>query len=70
MYKLQKMIMNKKRTVFENKLFKNKNLIYCILKTKTESFGKPKDLLKALRFLGLPSKTSCEFNDLKIKKYS
>lgn len=40
------MIMNKKRTVFENKLFKNKNLIYCILKTETESTGKPKDLLK------------------------
>ena len=46
MYKLQKMSMNKKRTVFENKLFKNKNLIYCILKTETESTGKPKDLLK------------------------
>ena len=43
-YKLQKLIINKKkRAFFENKL--------------TESIGKSKDLWKALRFLGLPSKT-------------
>ena len=53
-YKLQKMIFNKKRTFFENKL--------------TESIGKPKDLWKTLRSLRLPSKTSsCELNALKIK---
>ena len=53
-YKLQKMIINKKRAFLENKL--------------TEPVGKPKDLQKALRFLGLPSKTSsCEVNALKIK---
>ena len=53
-YKLQKMIINKKRAFFENKL--------------TESIGKPKDLWKALRSLGLPSKrSSCEVNALKIK---
>ena len=52
-YKLQKMIINKKRAFLENKL--------------TESIGKPKDLWKALRSLGLPSKTSsCEVNALKI----
>ena len=43
-YKLQKMIINKKRAFLENKL--------------TESIGKPKGLWKALRSLGLPSKTS------------
>ena len=43
-YKLQKMIINKKRAFLENKL--------------TESIGKPKDLWKTLRTLGLPSKTS------------
>ena len=42
-YKLQKMIINKKRAFLENKL--------------TESIGKPKGLWKALRSLGLPSKT-------------
>ena len=53
-YKLQKMIIDKTRAFFENKL--------------TESIGKPKDLWKALRFLGLPSKmSSCEVNALKIK---
>ena len=47
------MIINKKRAFLENKL--------------TESIGKPKDLWKALRSLGLPSKTSsCEVNALKI----
>ena len=38
------MIINKKKTFLENKL--------------TESIGKPKDLWKTLRTLGLPSKTS------------
>ena len=52
-YKLQKMIINKKRAFLENKL--------------TESIGKPKDLWKALRSLGLPGKTSsCGVNALKI----
>ena len=47
------MIINKKRAFLENKL--------------TESIGKPKDLWKALRSLGLPSKTSSwEINALKI----
>ena len=44
-------------------IFSNKNYL-----NWTESIGKPKDLWKALRFLGLPSKTSsCEVNALKIK---
>ena len=48
------MIINKKRVFFENKL--------------TESIGKPKDLWKALRSLGLLTKaSSCEVNALKIK---
>ena len=52
-YKLQKMTINKKRAFLENKL--------------TESIGKSKDLWKALRSPGLPSKTSsCEVNALKI----
>ena len=52
-HKLQKMIINKKRAFLENKL--------------TESIGKLKDLWKALRSLGLPSKTSSyEVNALKI----
>ena len=34
----------------------------------TESIGKPKDLWKVLRSLGLPSKSSCcEVNALKIR---
>ena len=53
-YKLQKMIINKKRAFLENKL--------------TESIGKPKDLWKALRSLGLPSKTSCEVNGFRFQK--
>ena len=49
------MIITKKRAFLENKL--------------TESIGKPKDLWKALRSQGLPSKTSsCEVNALKINK--
>ena len=52
-YKLQKVIINKKRAFLESKL--------------TESIDKLKDLWKALRSLGLPSKTSsCEVNALKI----
>ena len=52
-YKLAKMII-KKRAFFENKL--------------TECIGRPKDLWKTLRSLGLPSKTSFfEVNALKIK---
>ena len=52
-YKLQKMIINKKRAFLAKKL--------------TESIGKLKDLWKALRSLGLPNKTSsCEVNALKI----
>ena len=48
------MIINKKRAFFENKL--------------TESIGKPKNLWKALRSIGLPSKkSSCEVNALKMK---
>ena len=47
------MVINKKRAFLENKL--------------TESIGKPEDLWKALRSIGLPSKTSsCEVNALKI----
>ena len=53
-YKLQKMIINKKRVFFEKKM--------------TESIGKPKDLWKVLRSVGLPSKSSCcEVNALKIR---
>ena len=53
-YKLKKMVINKKRVFFEKKL--------------TESIGKPKDLWKVLRSLGLPSKSSCcEVNALKIR---
>ena len=52
-YNLKKMIINKKGKFLENKLI--------------ESIGKTKDLWKALRSLGLPSKTSsCEVNALKI----
>ena len=52
-HKLQKWLL-KKRKFSENKF--------------TKSIGKPKDLWKVLRPLGLPSKTSsCEINALKIK---
>ena len=48
------MIINEKRAFYETKL--------------TESIGRPKDLWKALKSLGLFSKTpSCEVNALKIK---
>ena len=49
----KKMIFNKKRACFQNKLF--------------ESTGKPKDLWKALKSLGLSYKvSSCEVKALKI----
>ena len=49
----KKMIFNKKRALFQNKLF--------------ESTGKPKDLWKALKSLGLSYKvSSCEVKALKI----
>ena len=52
-YKVKKMIFNKKRSYFEKKL--------------SESIGKPKDLWKALKSLGLPNKiSSCEVSALKI----
>ena len=53
-YKIQKIIINKRRAFFENKL--------------SESTGKPKDLWKALRSLGFRIKSSsCKVNALKIK---
>ena len=53
-YKLQKMIFNKKRAFFKNKM--------------TESTGKPKDLWKTLKSLSLPNKVCfCEVKALKIK---
>ena len=52
-YKVRKMIFDKKRSFFEKKL--------------SESIGKPKDLWKALKSLGLPNKiSSCEVSALKI----
>ena len=49
------MIFNKKKDYFENKL--------------SECIGKPKELLKALKSLGLPNKTSsCEVSALKVNK--
>ena len=54
-YEVNKLIFNKKKDYFENKLNK------CI--------GKPKELWKALKSLGLPNKTSsCEVNALKVNK--
>ena len=51
-YKVRKMIFDKKRSFFEKKL--------------SESIGKPKDLWKALKSLGLPNKiSSCEVSTLK-----
>ena len=50
----RKWLLTKKEFFFEKKL--------------TESIGKPKDLWKVLRSLGLPSKSSCcEVNALKIR---
>ena len=54
-YKVHKLIFNKKKYYFENKL--------------NECIGKPKHLWKALKSLGLPSKTSsCEVSALKVNK--
>ena len=54
-YKVHKLIFNKKKDYFENKL--------------NECIGKPKELWKALKSLGLPNKTSsCEVSVLKINK--
>ena len=54
-YKVHKLIFNKKKDYFENKL--------------NECIGKPKDLWKALKSLGLPNKiSSCEVSALKVNK--
>ena len=54
-YKVHKMIFNKKKDYFENKL--------------NECIGKPKELWKALKSLGLPKKIcSCEVSALKVNK--
>ena len=54
-YKVHKLIFNKKKDYFENKL--------------NECIGKPKELWKALKSLGLPIKTSsCEVSALKVNK--
>ena len=52
-YKVREMVFNKKRSFLEKKL--------------SESIGKPKDLWKVLKSIGLPNKfPSCEFSALKI----
>ena len=52
-YKVRKMVFNKKRSFFDNKL--------------SESIGKPRDLWKALKSLGLPHKfSSCKVSAWKI----
>ena len=54
-YKVHKMIFNKKKDYFENKL--------------NECIGKPKDLWKTLKSLCLPIKVSpCEVSALKVNK--
>ena len=54
-YKVHKLIFNKKKDYFENKL--------------NECIGKPKELWKALKSLGLPNKTSsCEVSAVKVNK--
>ena len=54
-YKVHKLIFNKKKDYFENKL--------------NECIGKPKELWKVLKSLGLPNKISlCEVSALKINK--
>ena len=54
-YKVHKLIFNKKKVYFENKLNK------CI--------GKQKEFWKALKSLGLPNRiSSCEMNALKVNK--
>ena len=53
-YEVQKLISYKKKKFFENRL--------------NDSIGKPKELWKALKSLGLPSKTSvCGTTALKVK---
>ena len=50
---MQKLISYKKKTVFEKRI--------------NDSIGKPKELWKAVKSLGLPSKTSvCETTALKV----
>ena len=54
-YKVNKMIFNKKKYHFENKL--------------NQCIGKPKELWKALKYLVLPKKiSSCEVSALKVNK--
>ena len=54
-YKVHKLIFNKKKYYFENKL--------------NECIGKPKELWQALKSLGLPNKTSlCEVSALRANK--
>ena len=54
-HKIHKLIFNKKKDYFENKL--------------NECIGKPKKLWKALMSLGLPNKiSSCEVSTLKVNK--
>ena len=54
-YKVHKLIFNKKKDYFENKL--------------NECIGTPKELWKALNSLGLPNKiSSCEVSELKVNK--
>ena len=54
-HKVHKLIFNKKKDYFKNKL--------------NECIGKPKQLWKALKSLGLPNKTSsCEVKALKVNK--
>ena len=54
-YKVHKLMFNKKKDYFENKL--------------NECIGKPKELWKALKSLGLPNKTSsCEVSALEVNK--
>ena len=54
-YKVHKLIFNKKKDYFENKL--------------NECIGKPKELWKALKSLGLPNKiSSCEVSVLKVNR--
>ena len=54
-YKAYNLIFNKKKDYFENKLY--------------EYIGKPKELWKALKSLGLPNKiSSCEVSAVKVNK--
>ena len=54
-YKVHKMIFNKKKDYFENKL--------------NECIDTPKELLKALKYLGLPKTiSSCEVSALKVNE--